>query len=269
MKGSARRSILRIVGGSRSAIDDAVADEAALEIRIRGTPVVVTMRTPLGLEADRELAVGLLCSEGWIRAADAIERVESCEASEGHAVNVILRWDAAFDPDAAARGASVASCGLCGKQRLDQVRATFPPLAGAARAPITADALGGLPERLRPGQAGFAATGGLHAAGLFDRAGRFGLVREDVGRHNAVDRVIGAAYSAGIDPRPLALAVSGRVSFEIIQKALAAGVGVVAAVSAPTTLAVDLARVSGMLLAGFVRDARMNVYSGAERVSDP
>jgi len=253
-------------GGAAQRCDDAVAVEEPLELRVAGRSVAVVMRTP---GHDRELAAGFLVTEGLIRARDDVLDMTYCrgDAAGAHAVDenildVLLAPGVAVDFARLTRNVfTSSSCGVCSKASIEAVRGQFPPIA-MPLAPRRA-VLAALPARLRAAQAGFAATGGLHASALFDAAGELGVVREDVGRHNALDKVIGHAFFA--DRLPLGatiLLVSGRVSFEIMQKALAAGIPCVAAISAPTSAAVELARESGQTLVGFLRGARMNVYAG-------
>jgi len=251
---------------------DVLAVEEPLELRVGGRSVAVVMRTP---GHDRELAAGFLVTEGIVRRREDVLDLVYCRgdggAPEENILDVLLAPGAAVDLARLTRHVfTSSSCGICSKATIAAVRAQFPPLTGpfAPRREI----LAGLPDKLRAAQAAFAATGGLHASALFDADGALQVVREDVGRHNALDKVIGHAFFA--ERLPLAghiLLVSGRVSFEIMQKALAAGLPVVAAISAPTSAAVEFARASGQTLAGFLRPAagagpaamRMNVYAGA------
>ncbi len=261
-------------GGAVCAVADELAGEEPLEVRVRGRAVTVTMRTPsVGPDRaihDAELAAGFLLSEGVIRDGSDVVAVEPCGRpgnTDGNIVNVFLRADCDFDPRRLTRHVfASSSCGLCGKATIDAVRAGFPPVSSALWVP--ADVVLDLPTRLREAQAAFSRTGGLHAAGLFDAAGRLRMAREDIGRHNAVDKVLGHALRAGWLPlSENILLVSGRVSFEIVQKALAGGVPVVAAVGAPSSLAVEFAHENNQTLIGFVRDGRMNVYTHAQRIT--
>ncbi len=241
---------------------DRVVTEEPLQVRVAvpGGPeldVAVTLRTP---GHDTELAVGLLCTEGIITSAADVAAVRA----GAEAVTVALRGAPAAPP-AQRRFVASSSCGTCGKASAEDLELPAAPLGPG---PVVArSVLVGLPDRLREAQRVFDRTGGLHAAGRFTAAGERVLVREDVGRHNAVDKVVGAGLLAG--ELPLAgevLVVSGRVSFEIVQKAAVAGLAVIAAVSAPSSLAVSAARRRGLTLAGFVRGGAANVYTGRERV---
>jgi FdhD protein len=243
---------------------DALAAEEPLEIRVRGRAISVTMRTP---GHDDELAAGFLLTEGIIHGAGDILRIEPCGRNEyGNVLNVLLVPDVHVDLDRLTRHVfASSSCGLCGKATIDAIRAQFPPVQSGFS--IDAATLAAMPEVMRRAQATFARTGGLHAAAIFDAAGRLLVVREDVGRHNAVDKVIGHCLLH--TPFPLdrqVLLVSGRSSFEIMQKALAARLAVVAAVSAPSSLAASFAEASGQTLIGFLRGPRMNVYAHPHRV---
>lgn len=250
--------------------DDTLAVEEPLELRVNGHSVAVLMRTP---GHDRELAAGFLVTEGVIRHARDILDIVPCEFERssvetnlppptGNVWNVLLAPHVHFDVTRLTRHVfTSSSCGLCGKASIDAVRAEFPPLQQTVTP--SAALLAALPDRLRAAQAAFALTGGLHASGLFTLAGELFVAREDVGRHNALDKIIGHALFA--HPLPLGehiLLVSGRVSFELVQKALAAGIPCLAAISAPTTAAVALARETGQTLVGFLRGGRMNVYAG-------
>ena len=262
---------------------DAVAVEEPLEIRVRPagaeeTAVAVTMRTP---GHDFELAAGFLFSEGLVANRPEIAELSYCADVEPQQYNIVtarLRPGASFNPSMLNRNFyATSSCGVCGKASLEALEMEgCEPIADTGMR-VPEGALRGMPEKLRSGQTVFVRTGGLHAAGLFGVAGHSApspssegplLLREDVGRHNAVDKVIGRSLMDG--RLPLAdhvLAVSGRASFEIMQKALNAGIPVVVAVGAPSSLAVDLAREFGMTLAGFASADRINLYSGAGRIT--
>lgn len=267
-------SVNRLGGGPERA--DAVAVEEPLEIRVGGRGVAVTMRTP---GHDRELAAGFLLTEGVVRAAAELLDVYACRdlphGQEGNVVEAVLSPEARarFDPARLTRHVFTASsCGLCGKATIDAVACVLPPLAAAGAASeaglFAAAALGSWPERLRAAQPGFDATGGLHAAARFTVRGELVAVREDVGRHNALDKLLGAALWAGETPLGQAgVLVSGRLSFELVQKCWAAGVPLLAGIGAPSSLAVELATAAGMTLVGFLRADRANVYAGAERLN--
>jgi FdhD protein len=246
---------------------DELAGEEPLEIRVEDRPVAVTMRTP---GHDEELAVGFLASEGLIRSREQVVNTASHPRNlDRNVIGVFLADGVEIDFKSLTRHTFVSSsCGLCGKASIESVRRHFPPIRGQVR--VSAETLLALPEKLRHGQTTFSRTGGLHAAGIFDLDGNLVVLREDVGRHNAVDKVLGRGFLDGLLPfdRHI-LMVSGRASFEIMQKALAGRLPIVAAVSAPSSLAVEFARASRQTLAGFVREERMNVYAGAKRVRFP
>jgi FdhD protein len=268
-----RRAVLKVSldapGEPRRRPDDLAAEEP-LEIRIRSAPLAVTMRTP---GQDIDLAMGFLLSEGIIRTADDVVTAQLCAGTDTpntyNVVDVALRADVPPPvTDPSRNFYTTSSCGVCGKASIDAVRtrSRFDVARDPVRVP--AGVLADLPDRLRSAQRTFDRTGGLHAAGLFTAGGELVVLREDVGRHNAVDKVIGWALR---DQRvPLTghvLLVSGRASFELTQKAWMAGLPLLAAVSAPSTLAADLADEAGMTLVGFLRGRSMNVYAGAERVT--
>jgi len=259
------RPILRWRSGeSPSNEHDELAHEEPLEVRVRGRAVSITMRTP---GHDEELAAGFLVTEGMIQAKRDVLKIEACERNEeGNLVNVLLAPDVPVDFEKLTRHVfASSSCGLCGKATIDAVRATFPPVESDLR--LDAATLLSMPDAMRKQQSTFDLTGGLHAAALFDAGGKLLVLREDVGRHNAVDKVIGHALLNHLVPLDRhVLVVSGRSSFEIVQKALAARVPVIAAVSAPSSLAVEFARENKQTLVGFLRPGRMNVYSHPERI---
>jgi FdhD protein len=253
---------------------DDLAAEEPLEIRVRaggrGQRLAVTMRTPGN---DFELAAGFLFTEGVIGARDGIDRIVYCVDAEAdgeqnyNVLSVELRAPALPDLSAMERHFTMGSaCGVCGRAGLESLRERgCSPLEGGPR--LTPAQIAALPARLREGQGLFDATGGLHAAALFGPDGALLAVREDVGRHNALDKLIGWALLGGRTPlSECALLVSGRSSYEIVQKALAAGITFVCAVSAPSSLAASLAREFGMTLVGFLRGERFNVYAGVERI---
>jgi FdhD protein len=268
---TSRRRVVRIDGANRTIRPDTLAVEEPLEIRVGGDSLSVTMRTP---GDDFDLVAGFLVSEGVVRLPGDIRTMRYCAGStddDGNTYNLI---DVDLDEGVAPPGPSTrrtsyttSACGVCGKASIDAVRtdAPWPPPDGGEA--VAVEVLAELPDRLRQGQRVFDRTGGLHAAGLFTLDGRPLCVREDVGRHNAVDKVVGWALREGRLPlRESVLQVSGRASFELTQKAMMAGIPVLAAVSAPSSLAVDLAEEAGMTLVGFVRGGSMNVYAGEHRV---
>lgn len=241
---------------------DALAVEAPLEIRISGVPIAILMRTP---GADEDLAWGFLRSEGIVSSRDQVLRVRHCDRvdtpeAEDNVIEVRLADSAEVDLAGLRRNTyTTSSCGICGKASREAALAVAPPFA--KKSALAAD-YGALCDRLRAHQALFDATGAVHAAGLFSVQGQLLCVREDVGRHNAIDKVIGACFREDVDPSATTMMVSGRVSFEVVQKCLAARIPAIAAVSAPTSLAVDLAREANMTLVGFVRGERALVYAG-------
>jgi FdhD protein len=244
---------------------DRVAEELPLEVRLHGEPFSVIMRTP---GADADLAAGFLFTEGVIRHAGDIARIDMDEVP--NVVNVTLGPERAdVLPDVLGQRRQVAmnsSCGMCGRRTLESVVVEAPPLA--SRWSVAARVIEELPIRLRDAQRAFAETGGLHAAGVFDTSGRLQLSAEDVGRHNAVDKLLGRLLMAGRLPlEDSLLFVSGRSSFEIVQKAFLGGIPLIAAVSAPSSLAIELAQQAGITLLGFVRGDRFNLYTHPERVS--
>jgi FdhD protein len=259
--------VVRVRSSARVAATDRAAAEEPLAIRLHGRAFATVMRTP---GAERELAAGFLLAERIIGSADDLGTIEYCRdaGTRGNVVNVTL-----VDERTAARAlesrrdvTSTSSCGVCGRQTIESLTVDLPTIA--TRISISAARLASTPESLRAAQTGFDATGGLHAAGLFTSEGALVDVAEDVGRHNAVDKVIGRRVLA--EELPLSdylLCVSGRTSFEIVQKAAVAGIPIVAAVSAPSTLAIDLAAAAGITLVGFVRGDSFNIYAHAERIT--
>jgi len=264
------------VSAARATRVDTLIVEEPLELRVGGRPLAVTMRTP---GDDIDLVHGFLATEGVIRAREDVAVARYCagstlDAESGVPQNTYNVIDVTLAPHVQPPSASVernfyttSSCGICGKASIDAIRTqarydTRPDPVGVGAATVSA-----LPGKLRVEQTAFERTGGLHAAGLFDADGSVLCVREDVGRHNAVDKVVGWALRAGRLPLTgTLLMVSGRASFELAQKALMAGIPVLAAVSAPSSLAVELAEEAGMTLAGFVRGSRMNLYSRPDRI---
>jgi FdhD protein len=243
--------------------EDRVAVEEPLEIRLGSSPIAVTMRTP---GHDQELAVGFLFTEGIIHTHDDIATVTGPNRDLPNIVSVTLRRGLRFDRSRLKRHFyTTSSCGVCGKTTLQAIRVKTKPISSNFR--VSLALLYSLPERLREEQETFEETGGLHASAVFDESGNLLYLREDVGRHNAVDKVVGAAFLAQKLPLDRhVLMVSGRTSFEIMQKALVARIPVVAAVSAPSSLAVALAREFKMTLVGFLRGRSCNVYAGRERI---
>lgn len=243
---------------------DEVALEEPLEIRVDTRSVAVVMRTP---GHDEELAAGFMVSEGLLQSRDQLSTLRPHPRNRaGNVVDVFLKPEVTVDFAALTRHVFAASsCGLCGKASIRALRGRFHKVSSGRK--ISAAELLSLPARMAAAQETFSRTGGLHAAALFDESGNLQALREDVGRHNAVDKLLGRALLDG--QLPLAgkvLLVSGRTSFEILQKALAGGIPVIAAVGAPSSLAVEFARENGQTLVGFLRDGRFNVYAGADRI---
>ncbi|MHB8273225.1 MAG: formate dehydrogenase accessory sulfurtransferase FdhD [Dermatophilaceae bacterium] len=280
---TARRRVIRLtvgdsavgdsaVGDSSAAQEDVLAVEEPLEIRVGGRPLAVTMRTP---GHDFDLAAGFLVSEGVITRGEQLSTVRYCAGATEEGLNTYNVLDVTLAPGVAPPDPSLersfyttSSCGLCGKASIDAVRTQSAYDVRDDVLRIDAALLTTFPVKLRAGQAVFDKTGGLHAAALFDGvSGQMLVIREDVGRHNAVDKVVGWALKE--DRLPLGgtvLMVSGRASFELTQKAMMAGIPVLAAVSAPSSLAADLATEVGMTLVGFMRGSSMVMYAGSERV---
>ncbi|MEQ1749101.1 MAG: formate dehydrogenase accessory sulfurtransferase FdhD [Prosthecobacter sp.] len=245
--------------------EDVTAREEPLEIRVEGRSVAVVMRTP---GHDEELVAGFLVSEGVIKSARDILEISQCPSTgntHGNVVDVLLgavvvNWD-----NLTRHVFSASSCGICGKTSIESVFQSFPPVTSDVR--VSPELITTLPAKLRAAQETFSQTGGLHASAIFNEHGKMLVLREDVGRHNALDKVLGHGLQNNLLPfsRHILL-VSGRVSFELMQKALAAGVPIVAAISAPSSLAVEFAQTSGQTLIGFLRGQTMNVYTHPERV---
>jgi FdhD protein len=268
---TSRKPVLRIRGDQHTTRPDTVAAEEPLEIRLDGTPLAVTMRTP---GHDFDLVHGFLATEGVITSAADIAALRYCDSVDAEGRNTYNVVDVDLAPGVEKPDTGLernfytsSSCGVCGKASIDAIRTktAYDVAADAVRLPL--EVLLALPDRLRAAQEVFEKTGGLHAAGLFTADGELRAVREDVGRHNAVDKVIGDAVREG--RLPLAghvLMVSGRASFELTQKAAMAGIPVLAAVSAPSSLAVELARETGITLVGFLRGDGCNVYTHTERL---
>ncbi len=252
-------------GGATSLNDDVVVEEP-LEIRIGNHPFVVTMRTPGN---DEELAAGFMTTEGFTHSKSDFKDIDRCRIASNpeNTIRVRMSRGVKLEKIESHRyGAISASCGVCGKTSIESIRNSYPDILSDCK--IELATLLSLPDRLRKSQVVFEKTGGLHSSGLFDKAGNLLCLREDVGRHNALDKVIGFALLNDIWPlENHILMVSGRVSFEIIQKALAARIPIVAAVSAPSSLAISVARECGITLVGFLRNPTMNVYSHPHRIS--
>jgi FdhD protein len=256
--------VMRVDDDRRDPAVDRVAAEVALEVRLENEPFSVIMRTP---GSDQDLAAGFLFSEGVIRRSEDIRSIETGDSP--NVVNVGLSSErAAMVPELLGQRRQVmmnSSCGMCGRRTLESLDVNAPALA--ARWTVPASVIVSMPATLRANQRAFSETGGLHAAGLFDRTGRLDMSAEDVGRHNAVDKLVGAMLMKRRLPlNESLLFVSGRSSFEIVQKAFLAGVPLVGAVSAPSSLAIELARTAGITLLGFVREGRFNSYAHHERI---
>jgi len=268
-----RRRVLRIRDGAVSTRPDTLVAEEPLEIRLGGRPLAITMRTP---GDDFALAAGFLVSEGVVHRAEDVANIVYCAGATGeggantyNVVDVQLAHGVPLPDITLERNVyTTSSCGLCGKASLEAVRTTAGwPISDRPPVTVAPELLAALPDRLRAAQRVFDRTGGLHAAGLFSPEGELLDLREDVGRHNAVDKLIGRALRSGELPLSRRiLMVSGRASFELAQKAVMAGIPMLAAVSAPSSLAVDLAAETGLTLVGFLRGGSMNVYAGEQRL---
>jgi FdhD protein len=269
LKPSSTVKIQKWERGSKRNLFDQVASEEPLEIRVNGKSISVTMRTPGN---DKELAAGFLYTEGIIRSPKDILEIVGCQNPKSeldeNTINVFLKHGVAFDPSKLTRHFyTSSSCGVCGKASLEAVRQNFKPVKSKFK--ISRKVLCGLPEKLRGSQETFEKTGGLHASALFDSKGKLVVLREDVGRHNALDKVVGwGLLNKKIPFKNLCLLVSGRVSFELMQKALAGGIPLVAAIGAPSSLAVSMARENGQTLVGFLRNKGMNAYSGPSKLQN-
>lgn len=268
---TARRPVRRITADGETSRPDSLAVEEPMEIRVGGRPLAVTMRTPGN---DIDLAHGFLLTEGVIGSRQDITVARYCDGVDELGRNTYNVLDVTLAAGVAPPAASVernfyttSSCGVCGKASLDSVKLSSRYSPATDTAAVTTAVLANLPDKLREAQKVFDSTGGLHAAGLFTTAGELLVAREDVGRHNAVDKAIGWAVQASRVPLTgCVLMVSGRASFELVQKAVMAGIPMLAAVSAPSSLAVELAAEAGVTVVGFLRGARMNVYSRGDRV---
>lgn len=268
-----RRKVTRIRDGVVTSRPDTLVAEEPLEIRLNGKPLAITMRTP---GDDFALAAGFLVSEGVLANAYDVQNIVYCAGATVDGSNSYNVVDVRTSPDVVIPDITLernvyttSSCGLCGKASLDAVRTTARwPIADTPPVRVEPSLLAGLPDRLRAAQRVFDRTGGLHAAALFSEEGELLDVREDVGRHNAVDKLVGRALQNGDLPLSrVILLVSGRASFELAQKAVMAGIPMLAAVSAPSSLAVDLAAETGLTLVGFLRGRNMNVYAGEDRIA--
>ncbi|NUT44867.1 MAG: formate dehydrogenase accessory sulfurtransferase FdhD [Thermoactinospora sp.] len=267
-----RRRVVRIRDGASSTRPDTLVAEEPLEIRLGGKPLAITMRTP---GDDFALAAGFLVSEGVVSRAEDVADIVYCAGATQDGSNTYNVVDVRLAPGVPLPDITLernvyttSSCGLCGKASLDAVRTTARwPIADVPPVRVTPELLAALPDQLRAAQRVFDRTGGLHAAALFSPEGELLDLREDVGRHNAVDKLIGRALRNGELPLSRTiLLVSGRASFELAQKAVMAGLPLLAAVSAPSSLAVDLAAETGLTLVGFLRGDSMNVYAGDQRI---
>jgi len=264
--------VQRLTAGTATTRPETLVVEEPLEIRVNGAPITVTMRTP---GADMELAQGFLLTEGVIAGRGDVLGIRYCGGRDASGANTYNVLEVSLAPGVAPPDVDVtrnfyttSSCGVCGKASLDAVRLVSRFAPGADSAAVAADALGAMPRQLRAAQKVFHSTGGLHAAALFTTDGAMLAVREDVGRHNAVDKVIGWALERELVPLTgSVLLVSGRASFELTQKAVMAGIPVLAAVSAPSSLAVSLAQESGITLVAFLRGESMNVYTRPDRIT--
>jgi FdhD protein len=276
---TARRRVTRVSIDPAAVTEraDLLAAEEPLGIRIGGEAVSLTMRTP---GDDIDLTAGFLVSEGIVTTAADIASIRICDGQQcghdhqddddevGNIADVTLRPGLTFQRDLRRSFLTSSACGVCGKAAIEDLHVPGRFDLFDDQVLVTADVLAGLPDALRHAQRVFERTGGLHAAGLFSAAGELLVVREDVGRHNAVDKVVGWALQAGLLPLTgRILLVSGRASFELVQKAVLAGIPVLAAVSAPSSLAAQLAADAGLTLVGFLRGGSMNVYAGVERIS--
>lgn len=273
-------NVRKVKGTDESFEPDLLAVEEPLEIRVGyGTELQrqekslsVTMRTP---GHDQELVTGFLLSEGIIRSVKEILSIRHCQhvkkEEEGNVVRVELSYGSVIDPEKLQRHFyTSSSCGVCGKSSIEAVQVSTSEQLPAGKPIFNRKLIHQLPNKLREAQAVFEHTGGLHAAGLFDHKGKLLLMREDVGRHNAIDKLVGAAADQELLPlHAFLIQVSGRASFELVQKALVAGTPLLSAVGAPSSLAVQLASTTGMTLIGFARDNRYNIYTGAERIRWP
>jgi FdhD protein len=262
--------VTRVRDGVRAGDRDRAATEEPLEVRLHNRPFAVVMRTP---GADRELAAGFLLAERVLTSADDLGTIEHCtDPSAEHPENIVNVTLANGSGDTLDRWLAErrqvttnSSCGMCGRLTIDSLRADAPPIASSLS--VSPSVLSAVPDRLRAAQSVFAETGGLHAAGLFTADGELHEAAEDVGRHNAVDKIVGRMLMLELLPlSDFLLFVSGRASYEIVQKAFLAGIPIVASISAPSTLAIELAEECGVTLVGFVRGTSFNIYTHAARI---
>lgn len=257
---SQAREVWKYSAGELSEVSDSVAREEPLQITVDGTPVAVVMRTS---GYDEDLVTGFMLTEGLVESVAEIRRID-LEQKKNHAL-VFLADEVVLDHEKLSRNLfSASSCGICGKASIEAIHQQAPPVEAGFT--IAAEVILTLPDTLRDAQTTFQSTGGLHAAALVDQDGKILVLREDVGRHNAIDKAIGWASDENVDFAQTLLQVSGRVSFEVMQKALMVRIPVVSAISAPSSLAVEFADESGQTLIGFLRPPTMNVYSHPARI---
>lgn len=263
---STSRSIVKVQAGQWSEVSDQLVTEAPLEIRLRGTPLAVLMRTP---GDERDLIMGFAITEGMVIHPHEIKEINPVpQDPEDNRWELVPAAGVDIDPGQFQRNTyTTSSCGVCGKASIDAVRVTAPALQAGPK--VTADSLLGLMATMRSAQPTFDATGGLHAAAAFTPTGEMVALREDVGRHNAVDKLVGALSRENWPLGELILAVSGRVSFEMVQKCAVAGLSIVCGVSAASSLAVELAEELGVTVVGFLRDASFNIYFDPGRIVEP
>ena len=267
MPSSTEFTITRYDSGVSTKKDDHVAAEEPLEIRVEGKSVAIVMRTP---GHDEELTAGFLLSEGIIESRSDLFEISQCPSQpddKGNMIDVLLTDSSKLDLEKLTRNVfTSSSCGICGKATIDSVFQQFPQIASEYS--VAVSNLLTFSQKIRAAQRTFDKTGGLHASAIFDGKGEIVVLREDVGRHNALDKVIGHALMNDLLPLDQhTLMLSGRISFELMQKALSAGIPIVAGISAPSSLAVEFARESGQTLAGFLRGETMNIYAGTQRIT--
>ena len=257
-----RRRIMRFTDGVPESVEDVLVEEAPVEFRLGRTPIAVVMRTP-GQDAD--LGLGFAITEGIVLGPHEVEAIHQTSQADGDRYEIGLADGVIVDPEQFRRNLfTTSSCGVCGKASIDAVRVAARHVPDGPV--LTPETISALPVSMRADQATFDATGSIHAAAAFDGSGNLLALREDVGRHNAVDKLVGHLARASWPFDPMVLVVSGRLSFELVQKAAVAGIPVIAGVSGASSLAVDLGEELGMTVIGFVRGDRFNVYTGAERI---